>query len=462
MTGLAAGMASRLPVLEAAAHPGGICCSYYMAPGDGLPLAQRPADDDAYRFENGGGHWLFGGDPTILDFIDRLTPVARYARRSSVFFPNTRQYVPYPLQNHLRCLERPLALAALDEMARPGEPGSTMADWLAKNFGASLNRLFFAPFHELYTAGLYGEIAPQDAYKSPVDLSLVLRGAFDDTPAVGYNTFFVYPQGGLDLLARRMAARCRVEFERRVAQIDLDDRAIIFADGSARRFQTLLSTLPLNRVMEMAGLSTEARPDPFTSVLVLNIGATKGAACPDDHWLYIPHSEAGFHRVGFYSNVDPSFLPAAAGRAGDRISIYVERSFSGGARPPDAAIEEYSGKTVEELREWGFIGRAEVVHPTWIDVAYTWSWPGSSWKAEALRLLQDRGIYQVGRYGRWLFQGIADSIRDGFVAGSSFRCLDDRSSGLTSGLAHPGAKLTPPDPESRMQYAATLPKCDLP
>ncbi len=257
-------------------------------------------------------------------------------------------------------------------------------------------------------AGAGAEIAPQDAYKSPVDLSLALRGAFDDTPAVGYNTFFVYPQGGLDLLARRMAERCRVEFDRRVTRIDLDDRAIIFADGSARRYQMLLSTLPLNRVMEMAGLSTVARADPFTSVLVLNIGATKGDACPDDHWLYVPHSEAGFHRVGFYSNVDPSFLPAAARRAGDRVSIYVERSFPGGARPPDAVIEEYSGKTVDELREWGFIEQAEVVHPTWIDVAYTWSWPGSSWKSEALRLLQDNGIYQVGRYGRWLFQGIAE------------------------------------------------------
>jgi hypothetical protein len=26
---------------------------------------------------------------------------------------------------------------------------------------------------------------------------------------------------------------------------------------------------------------------------------------------------------------------------------------------------------VEELRDWGFIGRAEAVHPTWIDVAFT-------------------------------------------------------------------------------------------
>jgi hypothetical protein len=34
-------------------------------------------------------------------------------------------------------------------------------------------------------------------------------------------------------------------------------------------------------------------------------------------------------------------------------------------------------------------------------------------------MLEDKGIYQIGRYGRWRFQGIADSIRDGLVAGSS-------------------------------------------
>jgi hypothetical protein len=48
-------------------------------------------------------------------------------------------------------------------------------------------------------------------------------------------------------------------------------------------------------------------------------------------------------------------------------------------------------------------------------------------------MLEDKGIYQIGRYGRWRFQGIADSIRDGFVAGSSFRplpALDAARTGL--------------------------------
>jgi protoporphyrinogen oxidase len=423
VTGLAAGIASGLPVLEAGARSGGICSSYYLAPGSDRPLAAPPDDDGAYRFEIGGGHWLFGGEPTVLRFIAGLGPARRYARRSAVYFPRTRQYVPYPIQNHLRFFDHPTIVAALEEMARPPGAAATMAAWLLESFGATLNRMFFAPFHDLYTAGLYADIAPQDAHKSPVDLSLALRGAFGGTAPVGYNISFVYPRGGLDLLARRMAERCRVTLEQRVVQIDTRERLLALADGTTLAYEALLSTLPLNRIMAMAGLSTAATPDPFTSVLVVNLGAIKGEACPEDHWLYLPCSEAGFHRVGFYSNVDASFLPAEARRTGDRVSIYVERSFPGGARPSDEAIDQYCGQVVEELRDWGFIERAEAVHPTWVDVAYTWSWPGSRWRAEALHVLEDKGIYQVGRYGRWRFQGIAESIRDGFAAGSSFRAL---------------------------------------
>ena len=84
--------------------------------------------------------------------------------------------MPYPIQNHLRYLDRTLAVAALGEMSRPVGTGATMAEWVTGNFGESLSRLFFTPFHELYTAGLYASIAPQDSYKSPVNLRLALQG----------------------------------------------------------------------------------------------------------------------------------------------------------------------------------------------------------------------------------------------------------------------------------------------
>jgi hypothetical protein len=47
-----------------------------------------------------------------------------------------------------------------------------------------------------------------------------------------------------------------------------------------------LFELPLNKTQEIAGLGVDVRADPYTSVLVLNIGGTKWPKCPPHHWLY--------------------------------------------------------------------------------------------------------------------------------------------------------------------------------
>jgi protoporphyrinogen oxidase len=431
MTGLAAGLSSGLPVFEAQEAPGGICSSYYVRPHDSERLAQAPDDEEAYRFEIGGGHWIFGGDPTVLRYIEKIAPIRRYERSSAVYFPEDRQYVPYPLQNHLRFLKPQVVTQALKELAVPSNGFRTMEEWLEASFGHTLCEIFFKPFHDLYTAGLYKEIAPQDAYKSPVNLAKAIDGALGAVEAVGYNVTFVYPQDGLNTLAQRMAAQADVRYGKRVTAIDVQARELHFADGEVLPYRSLLSTLPLNKMMEMTGLSVEARPDPYTSVLVLNIGARRGEQCPSEHWLYIPRSEAGFHRVGFYCNVDHSFLPRSHrpesrehangyGNHPTAASIYVERAYVGGNVPTEEEVQTYAADVVRELQDWGYIGEAEVVDPTWIDVAYTWSWPASKWKSQAMKALEAHDVYPVGRYARWIFQGIADSIRDGFYAGSSF------------------------------------------
>src|SRR5260370_30469344 len=89
-------------------------------------------------------------------------------------------------------------------------------------------------------------------------------------------------------------------------------------------------------MIEYCGIDVGCLPDPYTSVLVLNVGARRGERCPNDHWVYFPVSRSGFHRVGFYSAVDDRFLPYSARDANDRVSIYVERSYAGGNRPAQA------------------------------------------------------------------------------------------------------------------------------
>ncbi len=422
ITGLAASLSSGLPIYEAADNPGGICSSYYVRPNDQQKYHTIPQDGEAYHFEIGGGHWIFGGDPTVLRFIKEVTAVKSYQRLSSVFFAEQNLYVPYPLQNHLGYLGPDIAVKALAEIveAPQGKP-KTMAQWLEQSFGSTLTDYFFAPFHDLYTAGLWPDIAPQDAYKSPVDVSLALQGAFGQVPPVGYNVTFIYPEEGLNTLAQRMAEQCLIHYGKRVVAVDIKQKKVTFADGSDEQYDTLISTLPLNKMMAMTGLEVDERPAPYTSVLVLNIGAVRGPQCPDDHWLYNPDAKSGFHRVGFYSNVDVSFLPKSSQTSNDRVSIYVERAYPGGQKPSEEEIKLYIKAVVEELKAWQFIADTEVVDPTWIDVAYTWSWPDSQWREKAIKCLEEYDILQVGRYARWLFQGIADSIRDGFMAGAAMK-----------------------------------------
>jgi protoporphyrinogen oxidase len=414
MTGLAAGLASGYPVLERSDGPGGLCASYACG---------------GYRFERGGGHWIFGGDPVVNRLLGASSDLKSYRRRSAVLFlgglPCTRELrgrmVPYPIQENLFALPAALRAAALVEMRSgdQGAGGATMAEWLLRHFGPTLCGIFFEPFHERYTAGCFREIAPQDSYKSPIDLSRVERGAREELADTGYNATFLYPARGLDEVSRWLAGRCAIEYDAEVAHIDTRARSFELADGTGGRYERLIATSPLNRTVELAGLSDGLGPaDPHTSVLVINLGVMlpqSRFARHGYHWLYVPDSRTGFHRIGYYSNVDPLFLPEDRR---DRGSLYVEMAFRGGNRPSEADTVALVAATVAELAEAELIAAVDVADASWVDVAYTWRLPGSDWVDRAIGACREQDIEPAGRFGRWCFQGIAASLREGLLLGA--------------------------------------------
>ena len=418
MSGLAVASACGATVLERERAPGGICTSYYLRPGDGVRRPNAPDDGEAYRFEIGGGHWIFGGAPEVLALIDAHSPLERHARRSSVFFPATGARAGFPLQYHLRDLDPALAARALDEVlsSPPGAAPATMAAALAGTFGPTLTSLFFAPFQSAYTAGLWTRIAPQDAYKTPIDREAVRRGANGALEPTGYNATFAYPRGGLDAIARSLAASCDVRYGREVVAIDASARVVSTRDGGRWPYASLVSTLPLDRTLALAGLDAGVPADPATGVMVLNLGARRGPRCPDDHWLYVPGSRSGLHRVGFYDNVADHFLPPSRRGGRTHAALYVERAWHG-ETPGEALRDAFVRDAIDELRGWGWIDEVEACDLTLVECAYTWRWPGSDWRDRALERLRGAGIEPVGRYARWHFQGIAESLAEGFAAG---------------------------------------------
>lgn len=391
VTGLAAGIKTGAPIFEANPYPGGICHSYTK---------------NGYRFEIGGGHWIFGDDKPTLKFIRSLSPLKSYQRKSAVYFPDKGLYIPYPLQNHLSYLPKEIAKKALSESEIRNNANKTLpakatfADWLEANFGQTLCQLFFFPFHQFYTAGLYTKIAPQDQLKTPTNRK-----------NVGYNKTFAYPRKGLSDLIKKLAKKCQINYNKRVVSINIERKEVSFEDGTKLRYKRIISTLPLNQVVKMCEIHFDEPPDPYTSVMVFNIGAQKGKKYPSYHWLYLPKTKSGFYRVGFYSNIDKSFLPPSSQK--NNVSLYVDKAYLGGRKPSDKEIKRLAQNVIKELQGWQFIGEVKVADSTWIEVAYTWSFPNLKWREKALQILRENDIWQIGRYGRWQFQGILESIKEG-------------------------------------------------
>ncbi|MFT7637836.1 MAG: protoporphyrinogen oxidase, partial [Candidatus Omnitrophota bacterium] len=201
ITGISAGYKQPdTAVYEAKDVSGGICASYYITPTEPDQIHyDRIIGEEDYRFELGGGHWVFGGNASTLDFIHNLTPMQRYERKASVYLPDADLFVPYPIQNHLYALGKPLATKIYEELSSPSNMKiATMQDWLMHHFGPTLNTIFFKPFHDLYTANLTNQIVPQDPNKTPLDLKAIKLGLRSKTPNAGYNTTFLYPKNGLN------------------------------------------------------------------------------------------------------------------------------------------------------------------------------------------------------------------------------------------------------------------------
>lgn len=416
-TGLAAGLSSRFKIFEAENHPGGICYSY---------------SKNGFKFERGGGHWIFGGDKDVIKIIKRFSKFKMYKRRAGIFFAGNleetkkfkKKFFPYPIQNNLSYMGKEMAVRILKEILnKPNKEVLTMNDWLLSNFGKSLYNIFFKPFHERYTAGMYKKIAPQDVYKSPFNISDVIDGIFGiNKREVGYNTKFLYPTKGLNSLAEEMAKKCDIDYCKRLKKINIKEKKIVLSDGTVLGYDYLISTIPLNNLIKITGIDRIKLP--YTSVLVLNMGVKLGnskIAKHDYHWLYIPDSKSGFHRIGYYSNVDSRvFLPK--GLSSKKYgSLYIEFSFKGGKKPSVKKLEKIKNNTIEELKDYGFIKEAIVTDFTWIDVGYTWETPNSRRVHEVINKLKDVGIYSIGRFGGWNFQGIAKSIKEGFSLGKKLK-----------------------------------------
>ena len=345
----------------------------------------------------------------------------RVRKKSAVHFG--RRLVRAPFQYHLGDLPVRLGRRCLDDFRRRpvAAPSASFRDHLLSAFGRRMAEIFFFPYNEKIHARsldrLTGDMGTR--FFPGGDPRLVERGfARPDAPGPSqYNTFFWYPRkGGIGVLARGLARDLRhLRTACRVERLDLDRRILWTTEGQIA-FRRLISSAPLQWLCE---LSTDDRLRRWwrklgcSRVLCLNL-LVRGAlpsmfsGC---QWVYVPGRDIPFYRFGVYSH-----LPARFGPPGT-TALYVEAAFPGeAARPGASVVVDDILASVEKLR---WVRRSDVLAAAaqWIDPAYVRFDEGRPAAVKDIfGLLAERGVSCVGRYGRWDYLSMEDSIASGLEA----------------------------------------------
>jgi protoporphyrinogen oxidase len=143
------------------------------------------------------------------------------------------------------------------------------------------------------------------------------------------------------------------------------------------------------------------------SVYNVNLGFGR-ERISDKHWLYFPEPEFPFYRVGFPMNFSPALGPAGCS------SMYVEISH----RPGEPqSVEQLVERARRGMEHAGIVRPDdELVTADVKDLQYAYVYfdrHRARVVPAILAELERRGIYSIGRYGRWEHTSMEDAIGQG-------------------------------------------------
>lgn len=418
------------PLLIVGAGPTGLGAAYRLAQlahGDFMVLdgADRVGGLATSYVDRQGFTWDIGGHVQFshYSYFDRLMGEAlgdrwlHHEREAWVWIGG--HFVPYPLQNNIHCLGKGAywkclqGLVELYRHPRVNRPGH-FGEWIEATFGKGLGDVFMVP----YNFKVWAHPAEQMDYGwvgervAPVDLERVLHNALVGRVEAswGPNNTFQFPlQGGTGAIWEAVAdlvGREHISLNTEVMGIDVEGRTLFLADGTSLAYEALISTMPLDRLVAMAGIPglrerAAALTHSTTHVIGIGLSGTPPETLKTKCWMYFPEDSTPCYRVTVFSNYSPNNVPTTM----PCWSLMAEVSESR-YKPVDK--DSLVDDTISALRNAGVIEDRHDVISTWYYCApYGYPVPtlGRDHALETIHAeLERRGIYSRGRFGGWKYE----------------------------------------------------------
>ncbi|MEO8432250.1 MAG: FAD-dependent oxidoreductase [Acidobacteriota bacterium] len=422
-------------VLESRAHAGGLASSETSANGFIYDI---------------GGHVLFSHFRYFDDLFDRMLGDEYQELQREAWVWMMDRFLPYPFQNNIKDLPREAVLkCVLGVIEAQKAAGSekktyeTFEQMIHGVFGAGIAEYFMMPYnfkvwaHPPRMLGTHwiGERVPV------VDLERMVTNVILDRPDVswGPNNTFKYPRhGGTGGLFLRVAATLEghIRYGAQAVALDAKRRRVTLADGSDEEYDQLISTVPLDRLVQSISDAPSEMLEAtkhlhHSGSAIVGVGVAKPAPTTKC-WIYFPEEDCPYYRVTYLSNYSPEVVPDPA----SQHSLLAEVS-----RSPYKPVD--LDTIVEQVID-GFVntkllsseGRKDVIDTHLIVRDYTYPIPTIR-RDDALSVIQpwleSRDVYSRGRFGAWKYEiGNMDhsvqmgaEIADRLVRGNSELCWND-------------------------------------
>lgn len=392
-------------LLEAAEGPGGLATSFVDSQGftwdvGGHVQFSHYAYYDAVLAREVSGDWI------------------EHDRESWVWLCG--RWIPYPFQYNLHRLpdaERDRALLGLERAAAaPARVATSFADWIESTFGDGIAEQFMVPYNLKVWGYPLAEIGIDwmgERVAVP-DLARVRRNIATGADDVGWgpNRRFRFPaRGGTGHIWRDVAAalpRERLRYRAAVAAVDLGGRALRLASGEWLRYDTLVSTMPLDLLVDRsldagADLRNASAGLLHSSVHVIGVGLLGGRppALARKCWMYFPDPSSPYFRVTVFSNYSPYHVP----EGDDFWSLLVEVCESPHRRVDAGGL---AAEVIAALRRDGLVTADSAIASVWqhrAEHGYPTPFRGRDEILARLRpALEESRVFSRGRFGAWLYE----------------------------------------------------------
>lgn len=296
-------------------------------------------------------------------------------------------------------------------------------DWLLASYGKEISETFY----EVYTRKYWTVDAERlsttwigNRLGTP-DIEKMLWGAFSDETGIDYYAKEMrYPiQGGYQAFIAGLAEQVEVECNKEAVSLNLQEKRIIFKDGTEYQFEKLASSMPLPQLVGI----TENVPEDVreaaerlkaSRISLVSIGFSKKDV-PKSVWFYIYDEDIMAARVNSPSMKSPNNAPKNCSSL--QFEIY---------HAPDAVIDEK--KIVENtkyaLRKMQLCDEKDILFMDYRLLEYgnvIFENGMEEYRNKIRGYYAKQGVDLIGRFGEWEYYWSDQSYLSGKRKGINWR-----------------------------------------